>query len=101
LTIWFRGKADNDPEPLYVAVSNSAGASVIVVHDNPAAAQIDVWTKWIIPLQAIADQGIDLADVDKIAIGQGTRGNLTTPGGAGKMYFDDLRLDRRLQSAQE
>jgi hypothetical protein len=101
LTIWFRGKADNDPEPLYVAISNSVGSPAIVVHDNPAAAQIDVWTKWIIPLQAIADQGIDLADVDKIAIGQGTRGNLTTPGGAGKMYFDDLRLDRRLQSAQE
>jgi len=94
LTIWFRGQADNDAEPLYVAVSNSTGDPVVVVHDDPAASQVDVWTKWVIPLQAIADQGIDLTDVDKIALGIGTRGNVATPGGAGKMYFDDIRLDR-------
>jgi hypothetical protein len=48
----------------------------------------------VIPLQAFADQGIDLSDVDTIAIGLGTRGNMTTPGGSGKMYFDDIRLYR-------
>jgi len=94
LTIWFRGKSNNDAEPLYVAVSNSTGAPAIVVHDDPAATQIDVWTQWIIPLQTIADQGIVLTDVDSIAVGLGAQGNLTTPGGAGKMYFDDIRLDR-------
>jgi len=101
LTIWFRGKSNNGAEPLYVAVSNNTGASAIVVHDNPAAAQIEVWTQWIIPLQSFADQGIVLTDVDRIAIGLGTRGNLTTPGGAGKMYFDDIRLDRLIEAAQE
>jgi hypothetical protein len=35
------GIASNDAEPLYVAVSNSTGNPVVVVHDNPAAAQID------------------------------------------------------------
>jgi hypothetical protein len=94
LTIWFRGKLDNDAEPLYVAISNSTGAPAIVVHDDPAAAQVEVWTQWVIPLQTLADQGIVLTDVDKIAIGLGTQGNLTTPGGAGKMYFDDIRLDK-------
>jgi hypothetical protein len=101
LTIWFRGEADNDAEPLYVAVSNSAGAPAVMVHDDAAAAQVEIWTKWVISLQAIADQGIDLTNVDKIAIGQGVRGNLTTPGGAGKMYFDDIRLDRQAEAAQE
>ena len=101
LTIWFRGLANNDAEPLYVAVSNSAGEPAIVVHDDPAAAQASDWTKWVIPLQTIADQGIVLTDVDKIALGQGTRGNITTPGGAGKMYFDDIRLDRSAEVAQE
>ncbi|MHC4438472.1 MAG: hypothetical protein ACYS3S_14010, partial [Planctomycetota bacterium] len=33
------GIASNDPEPLYLAVSNSAGAPAIVVHDDPTAAQ--------------------------------------------------------------
>ena len=101
LTIWFRGKASNGAEPLYVAVSNIASDSAIVVHDDPAAAQLEVWTKWEISLQTIADQGIVLTDVDRIAIGLGTRGNLTIPGGAGKMYFDDVRLDRLAEAAQE
>jgi hypothetical protein len=39
-----------------------------------------------------ADQGVDLTDVDRIAIGFGTRGNQTIPDGRGKMYFDDIRL---------
>jgi hypothetical protein len=94
LTIWFRGKSNNGAEPLYVAIANIGGSPVTVTLDDPSAAQIDVWTKWEIPLQAFADQGIILTDVDKIAVGLGTRGNLTTPGGTGKMYFDDIRLDR-------
>jgi len=88
------GIASNDAEPFYVAVSNVAGASAIVVHDDPAAATIDTWTEWIIPLEALTDQGIVLTDVDRIAIGLGTKGNTTIPGGSGKMYIDDIRLYR-------
>ena len=88
------GIASNAVEPLYVAVSNSTGAPAVVVHDDPAAATIEIWTEWIIPLSAFADQGINLTDVDKIAIGLGTQGNITIPGGSGKMYFDDIRLYR-------
>ena len=86
------GIASNAPEPLYVAVSNAAGTPAVVTHDDPAAATIDTWTQWIIPLQAFADQGIVLTNVDRIAIGLGTQGNTAIPGGLGKMYFDDLRL---------
>jgi len=89
------GIASNDAEPLYVAISNSAGtSSALVVHDDPAAATINTWTQWVIPLQAFADQGFDLTNVDRIAIGLGTKGNMTIPGGSGKMYFDDIRLNR-------
>jgi len=88
------GVASNDPEPMYVAVSNSAGVPAVIYHDDPAAAQTDTWTEWIIPLQAFADQGINLTDVDKIAIGLGTKGNISTLGGSGKMYLDDIRLYR-------
>jgi hypothetical protein len=86
------GISSNAAEPLYVAVSNSAGNPAVITHDNPAAAQIDTWTEWIIPLQAFADKGIDLSNVDRLAIGLGTKGNTTVPGGSGKMYFDDIRL---------
>ena len=86
------GILSNDAEPMYVAVSNSTGEPVIVEYSDPAATQIDVWTEWVISLQELADQGLNLADVDKIAIGVGTRGNMTVPGGSGKMFFDDIRL---------
>ena len=95
------GIVSNDPEPLYVAVSNSAGNPAVVVHDDPAAAQIDIWTEWLIPLQAFADQGIVLTNVDRIAIGLGTQGNTTIAGGSGKMYFDDIRLNRPSDAAAE
>ena len=88
------GIAYNDAELLYVAVSNATGLPAVVFHDDPAASQIDTWTEWIIPLSAFADQGIVLINVDRIAIGLGIKGNMTTPGGRGKMYFDDIRLYR-------
>jgi hypothetical protein len=97
LSLWFRGVSSNDPEPLYVAIANSAGTPVVVVNDDPAAAQVATWTQWVIPLQTFAEKGIDLTDVDKLVIGLGAKGNLTTPGGAGKMYFDDIQLSRSAQ----
>jgi len=94
------GIASNAAEPLYVAVSNAAGNPAVIVHNDPAAAQIDTWTEWVIPLQAFADQGIVLTNVDRIAIGLGTRGNTTAPGGSGKMFIDDIRLYRPREAAQ-
>jgi hypothetical protein len=95
------GLTSNAAEPLYVAVSNSTGNSAVVVNEDASAAQIDTWTEWVIPLQAFADQGINLTNVDRIAIGLGTRGNITIPGGSGKMYFDDIRLNRPEEAAAE
>ena len=100
LSLWFRGETTNAQEPLYVAVSNTAGASSVVVHDDPTAATIDTWTEWVIPLQAFEDQGIVLTNVERIAIGLGTIGNITVPGGSDKMYFDDIRLYRPREAAE-
>ena len=95
------GIESNDAEPLYVAVSNSTGAPVVVVHDDPAAANLDTWTEWVIPLQVFVDQGIVLTDVDKIAIGLGIKDNMAVPGGSGKMYIDDVRLNQPSDTAAE
>jgi hypothetical protein len=94
LIIWFRGIGSNDAERLYVSLSNRTGGSVVIYHDDPAATQIDTWTEWVIPLKDFADQGIDLTNVNTIAIGVGAKGNITIPGGAGKIYIDDIRLYR-------
>jgi len=89
LTIWFRGNSDNAAEMLYVALNGSA----VVNHDNPDAALRTSWTQWNIDLQAFADQGVNLANVDSITLGIGNRNNPIT-GGSGMMYFDDIRLYR-------
>jgi hypothetical protein len=86
------GILSNDAEPLYVAVSNTDGVTAIVAYDDPVAAQINTWTEWIIPLQTFSDQGIDLTDVDKIAIGLGIKSGMTGAGGSGTMYIDNIEL---------
>ncbi len=87
LTIWFRGDSANAAETLYVVLNDSA----VVNHDNPNAAQITTWTEWNIDLQGFADQGVNLANVNTIALGLGNRNN-PVAGGSGTMYFDDIRL---------
>jgi len=90
LTIWFHGDYANDAAPVYVAIANITGAPAIVTHEDSAATQIHAWTRWDIPLQQFADQGINLTDVNTITIGIGDQAN--PPGGLGKMYFDDIGL---------
>ena len=92
LSFWFRGSSSNAVEPLYVAISNSTGSPAIVVDVDPSAATFRTWTQGRIPLQVFTDQGIDLTNVDKIAIGLGSMSGVTTSGGSGTMYFDDIRL---------
>jgi len=94
LSLWSRGGAANAAEPMYVAISNSAGTPAMVAHDDPAVAKNGLWTQWVVPLQTFADQGIDLTNVDKIALGFGTGANRPAPGGSGTVYFDDIRLYR-------
>jgi hypothetical protein len=89
LSIWFRGDSDNVAELLYAALNGSA----VVSHDNPDAAQVEEWTQWTIDLQAFADQGVNLANVNTIAIGLGNKKN-PVAGGSGTIYIDDIRLYR-------
>jgi hypothetical protein len=93
LVIWYRGAAANVAEPMYVALNDSA----TVTNDDPDAAKKNSWTQWNIDLQAFADQGVDLANVNSITLGLGNRAN-PVAGGAGMMYFDDIRLYRPSES---
>ncbi len=64
-----------------------------MTHPDPAAANIDAWAEWVVPLQAFADQGVNLSSIDKIAIGLGSTGGAAA-GGSGVVYIDDIRLYR-------
>ena len=56
-------------------------------NDNSDAALATRWTEWNIDLQAFADQGVNLANVNSITLGLSS-----VTGGTGMMYFDDIRL---------
>jgi len=83
LVIWYIGDAANAAETMYVILNGSAG----VDNDNFDAAQAAGWTEWNTPLQAFADQGVNLANVTSITIGL-----RSVTGGSGMLYFDDIRL---------
>jgi hypothetical protein len=84
LAIWYIGDAANAAETMYVVLNGTAGV------DNPDAnaSQVEEWTEWSIPLQ---DFGTNLTNVNTITIGFGNRTN-PTAGGAGSVFFDDIRL---------
>ena len=83
LTIWFRGASGNAAETLYVTLNGSARVDC----DITDAATLTKWTAWNIDLQAFADQGVNLGNVDSITLGLSS-----VTGGTGTMYFDDIRL---------
>jgi len=89
LSLWFRGASANAADKMYVALNGSAA----VYHDNASATQIGQWKQWVIDLTRFADQGVNLANVNTVTIGIGTKGS-PAAGGTGTMYFDDIRLIR-------
>jgi hypothetical protein len=95
------GIMSNAPEPMYITISNSTGTPAIVYHEDPNVTVTNIWTEWVIPLQVFEDKGLILTDVDRISIGIGTKDNITTPGGSGKIYIDDIRLYRPRDAADE
>ncbi|KPK37790.1 MAG: hypothetical protein AMJ65_13810 [Phycisphaerae bacterium SG8_4] len=92
LVLWFRGTFANAADRMFVALNGNA----VAYHDNASATQMTGWNRWVIDLSAtggFADQGVNLANVSTITIGIGTK-NSPVAGGAGTMYFDDIRLYR-------
>ncbi len=94
LSLWVRGGSANAAEPLYVSIANAAGAPAVVANEDPSVATASIWTEWRIPLQAFADQGTNLGNVDQIAIGLGTKSGTAGAGGSGTVFVDDIRLYR-------
>jgi len=87
LAIWYIGDAANAAEPMYVVLNGTAA----VTNNNPDAALVTAWTEWTIDLTRFADQAVNLANVNTITLGFGNRNN-PVAGGAGMMFFDDIRL---------
>ncbi|MBL7185609.1 MAG: LamG domain-containing protein [Phycisphaerae bacterium] len=86
LSLWFRGASANAAERMFAALNGTT----VVYHDDPAASQMAGWNEWVIDLAAF---GVDLTNVNTVTIGFGTKSS-PAAGGAGTVYFDDIRLIR-------
>jgi len=95
LTLYFRGEADNGPDPLHVGIEDSSGRMAVTVHPDADAALATEWHKWHIALGEAQAAGVDVAAVKKMVIGVGDRQN-PKPGGTGRIYIDDIRLTKRM-----
>ena len=85
------GIDSNLKEQLYLALEDSAGIVNIVKHPDLSSTQQAQWQEWSIDLKMFSDVGVNLRAIKKIIIGVGDRDN-PTPGSAGTLYFDDIRL---------
>jgi len=81
----------NDPDRLYVTVTDTAGKSKTIVHPDAAATCVADWTQWRIPLTDFT--GVNMASVKKMVIGAGDRSNPKVSGG-GMLFIDDVQFGR-------
>jgi hypothetical protein len=79
----------NAPDSVYVAVEDSAGNVAVVTHPEPAATTITEYEPWAVDLASLA--GVNVSRVKTLYVGVGDRDN-PQPGGAGRIYLDDIRV---------
>jgi len=85
---WIFGNiGTNDPEQLYVALSDGTNTAV-VEHNDVNAATLTTWQEWNIDLAEFTT--VNLNAVKKVYIGFGDRA-APVYGGSGAIYVDDIR----------
>jgi hypothetical protein len=89
LVLYVRGLAANAPVPLFVAVQDSAGKVAVAVHPDPQVALTTEWVEWKIPLSSLPS--VNPTKIKRLSIGAGNWAN-PSPGGAGRIYIDDIRV---------
>ncbi len=88
--------ATNTPASLYLTVEDKAGKSKTVVHANPSATTVPVWTEWRIPLSDLSSAGVNVSAVKKLTIGVGDKAS-PKAGAAGMLYLDDIGFGKPAQ----
>jgi hypothetical protein len=79
--------AGNLPDTFYLTVEDSTAHQATVSYANPTVVTTGAWTEWQIPLSDLA--GVNLSKVKRSYLGVGDRAR-PTPGGAGRVFIDDI-----------
>jgi hypothetical protein len=58
---------------------------------SPSSLTPAQWTEWRIPLANLTSAGVNVTAIKKLYVGAGNRNN-PVPGGAGRVYIDDIRV---------
>jgi len=92
LSLMVRGQETNKPDVLYVGIQDAAGKKAVLYHPGGAnTVLVTSWTEWVVKLQDLAAQGVNLARVKTLYLGVGDQNN-PTPRGIGLVYIDDIRV---------
>jgi hypothetical protein len=91
LVLFVRGRVGNGSAALYLAVTDSANHTAMVIYPDAAVVGTAQWTEWKIPLSGLA--GVNLARVKTIAVGVGDKAD-PKAGGAGRIYVDNIRVTK-------
>ena len=89
LVLYVQGSTTNEAGPLYVTLEDSLGNTGTVKHTDAAAVTSNTWLEWPIPLSNFSK--VTPTKIKRMSIGVGSPGS-TTPGGAGMIYVDDIRV---------
>jgi hypothetical protein len=89
LVLWVRGEATNRPESLYLALKDGNGRIGVLTHPDPAVITLNQWTEWQLFMPEFLATGLDISRIKSFIIGVGNRNN-PVPGGAGRIYIDDI-----------
>ena len=87
-TLFFIGQETNDPEPMYLILSDGT-VTATVLYPQADVTTDAWWGSWYIRLSDFSAQGLNLGNVTTITIGIGDGGG---SGGTGTMFIDDLSL---------
>ncbi len=86
------GMPVNSSEETYLIIEDNAGNFAVVTNpEGNIATRASNWTSWQVMLSDVADQSVDLTQIQSLKIGVG---NKLAPGagGTGKIFIDDIRL---------
>ncbi len=93
LSIAFRGEEENIEQPIYLTLTDAAGASATVTHPLTYAVQTEYWRQWDLDLAEFAAAGVDLTAVTDMTIGLGdATQSAQPPDDLDTIYIDHIRL---------
>ncbi len=92
-SLWFRGRASNASDSIYLSLEDSTGHEGTTTDPNSQTISLGEWQQWAIRLTAFTAAGVDLHKVRSIGIGIGSRANPHSTG-SGVIYVDDIEVRR-------